>query len=196
MADDLKQTGRNALMRKAGPSATDMIRADHSRVMVDFHRYKADSRPARKKAIVDMVCTMLRVHAQVEDEIFYPAMRAAGSTLIDELGPEHEEMRGAIATLTGMDPEDPQYDATFMELMRQVIHHVADEETMLLTHAESVLGDRVNELGAHMMKRRMELMAPHTGALARQKTRAMPGGALGVVGALLAGIWLLRRMRA
>jgi hemerythrin superfamily protein len=184
-----------ALLRKAGPSATDMIRADHTRVMAAFHRYKADSAPARKKAIVGLVCTSLLAHARMEEEIFYPAMRAAGSTLLDDLGPEHEEMRSLIATLSGMRPDDPQYDATFMELMRAVIHHVADEETMLLANAEAVLGERLGELGAHMMKRRAELMAPHAVGMAGQKERAMPGGALALVGGLLAGAWLLRRVR-
>ena len=154
------------LLRKVGPSATDMIRADHTRVLAVFHRYKADSSPAKKQAIVTMVCTALQVHARMEEDVFYPAMRAAGSTLLDELEPEHEEMRSLIATLSGMQPDDPQYDLTFMELMRAVIHHVADEETMLLTHAESVLGERLGELGAQMMV---------------------------AAGALLAGLWLVRR---
>jgi hypothetical protein len=171
-----------------------MIRADHTRVMAAFHRYRADSSPARKGAIVELVCTSLQVHARIEEEIFYPAMRAAGSTLLDELEPEHEEMRSLIATLSGTQPDESQYDLTFMELMRAVIHHVADEETMLLTNAQSVLGDRLGALGARMMKRRMELMAPHAGALAGRKARAMPGGAIAMAaGALLAGLWLVRR---
>ena len=183
-----------ALLRSVGPSATDMIRADHTRVLGAFHRYKADSAPARKKSIVDMICTSLQIHAKIEEEVFYPAMRAAGSTLLDELEPEHEEMRSLIATLSGMQPIEAQYDLTFMELMRGVMHHVADEETMLLTHAENVLGPRLGELGAQMMKRRMELMAPHAGALVAQKARAMPGGGLALAaGALLAGLWLVRR---
>jgi hemerythrin superfamily protein len=177
----------HALLRKVGPGATDMIRADHTRVLAVFHRYKADSSPAKKQAIVTMVCTALQVHARMEEDIFYPAMRAAGSTLLDELEPEHEEMRSLIATLSGMQPADPQYDLTFMELMRAVIHHVADEETMLLTHAESVLGERLGELGTQMMKRRMALMAPHAAA-------AKPGAALALAaGALIAGLWLVRR---
>ena len=182
-----------ALLSKIGPSATDMIRADHTRVMADFHRYKADAAPARKKAIVDMICTSLQVHAKIEEEVFYPAMRAAGSTLLDELEPEHQEMRSLIAALSGMQPIEAQYDLTFMELMRAVMHHVADEETMLLTHAENVLGPRLGELGAQMTKRRLELMGPHAGALARQKARAMPGGLALAAGALLAGLWLARR---
>lgn len=184
-----------SLMGKVGPSATDMIRADHTRVVAAFHRYKADSAPSRKQAIAGMVCTALQVHAKIEEEIFYPAMRQAGSTLLEDLEPEHEEMRTLIATLSGMQPADPQYDATFMELMRTVIHHVADEETMLLTNAEAVLGERLGELGSRMMKRRMELMAPQAGGMAMQKARAFPRGVAMVAGALFAGVWLLRRAR-
>jgi hypothetical protein len=181
-------------LKTVGPNATDMIRADHTRVLAAFHRYKADSSATRKKAIADLICTSLQVHAQIEEEIFYPAMRAAGSTLLDELEPEHQEMRSLIATLSGMRPGEAQYDLTFMELMREVMHHVADEETMLLTNAESVLGDRLGELGAQMMKRRLQLMAPHAGPMAGQKARAMPGGSIAMIaGALVAGMWLFRR---
>lgn len=183
------------LMKKVGPSATDMIRADHTRVVAAFHRYKADSSPARKQAIASLICTSLLAHARMEEEIFYPAMRAAGSTMLEDLESEHQEMKSLIATLSGMEPTDTQYDATFMELMRDVIHHVADEETMLLTSAEALLGGQLGELGARMMKRRTELMAPHAAGMAGQKMRAMPGGALAMVGGLLAGVWLLRKVR-
>lgn len=186
----------HALLRKVGPSATDMIRADHTRVVAAFHRYKADSSPARKQAIVNLVCTSLLAHARMEEEIFYPAMRAAGSTMLEDLESEHQEMKTTIAQISGMEPGDPQYDATFMELMRDVMHHVADEETMLLSSAEALLGERIGELGARMMKRRTELMAPHAAGMAGQKVRAMPGAALALAGGgLLAGLWLLRRAR-
>ena len=69
MADDLKQVGKahdrrigaamRSLARKAGPSATDMIRADHTRVVAAFHRYKTHSSPARKKTIVSLISTAL-----------------------------------------------------------------------------------------------------------------------------------------
>lgn len=182
------------LTRKAGPSATDLIRADHTRVLAAFHRYKADSSPARKRAIAGLIGTSLLAHASMEEEIFYPAMREAGSTMVADLESEHQEMKTRIAALSGMDPRDAQYDAAFMELMRDVMHHVADEETMLLSTAESLLGAEVNVLGARMMKRRAELMAPHAAGMAGRKLRAMPGGALGMVaGVLLAG-WTLRRL--
>jgi hemerythrin-like domain-containing protein len=181
-------------LKTVGPSATDMIRADHTRVLAAFHRYQADSSAARKKAIVDMICTSLQVHAKIEEEIFYPAMRAAGSTLLDELEPEHQEMRSLIATLSGMRPGEAQYDLTFMELMRTVIHHVADEETTLFADAERLLGDELGALGARILRRRLQLMVPHTRELAASSARAMPAAPLLLAaGALVAGAWLFRR---
>jgi hypothetical protein len=107
----------------------------------------------------------------------------------EQLEPEHKEMRRHIAALRAMAPTSEQYDATFMELMRVVIHHVADEETILLTHAESVLGDSLlMTLGRQMAMRRLRLKAPR---VAKNKNVWVLGGAL-LVGALL-GSRSLRR---
>ena len=81
-------------------------------------------------------------------------------------------------------------------LMREVMHHVADEETILLPQAERVLGERLGELGARMMKRRIQLMAPHAGELTRHKARAMPmTNWLLAAGGLVAGVALFRHVR-
>jgi len=138
---------------------------------------------------VNAICLALEVHAQLEEEIFYPALRAADSSLVHEqLEPEHDEMRRHIDALRRMAPTSEQYDAAFMELMRVVIHHVADEETILLTHAESVLGDSLQALGRQMAIRRLRLKAPR---MAKSRSVWVLGGAL-LVGALL-GSRSLRR---
>jgi hemerythrin superfamily protein len=180
-----------ALMNKLAPTATDMIRADHTRVLASFHRYSAHSSPATKQALVSTVCLALEVHAQVEEEIFYPAMREVNSSLVEKSVPEHEEMRRRIAMLRGMDPSGEQYDLTFMELMRNVMHHVADEETSLLPSAERLLGERLGELGARMAKRRMQLTMPHAGEIAINTARALsPTTMLMAAGALVAGVFV------
>jgi hypothetical protein len=179
----------HAILNRVSPSASEMIRADHTRVMAVFHRYHIDASPRAKRALASAICTALEVHAQLEEEIFYPALRAADSSLVEEqLEPEHEEMRRLIAALRAMAPTSEQYDATFMELMRVVIHHVADEETILLTHAESVLGDSLMTLGRQMAVRRVQLKAP---LMARNRNVWVLGGAL-LVGALLGGRSLRR----
>jgi hypothetical protein len=187
----------NAFARALAPSATDLIRADHTKVLGAFHRYKMASSPARKHAIVNTVCLALEVHAQIEEEIFYPAMRAEHPAIVDKSVPEHEEMRSLVAMLRGMRPESAEYDRTFMELMRAVMHHVADEETSLLPDAERLLGGELGELGARMLKRRLQLMAPRAGEAARYSAGAMPATPLLVAaGALLAGAWLFSRRSA
>ena len=184
----------NALAQTLAPSATDLIRADHTKVLGAFHRYKMASSPARKHAIVNTVCLALEVHAQIEEEIFYPAVRAEHPAIVDKSVPEHAEMRSLIAMLRGMQPESEEYDRTFMELMRAVIHHVADEETTLLPDAERQLGGELGELGARMLKRRLQLMVPRAGEAARYSARAMPAAPLLVAaGALVAGAWLFSR---
>lgn len=161
--------------------------------MANFHRYHADARPRAKQALANVICTALRIHSRIEEELFYPAMGAAGSMLLEDLEPEHEEMRSLIGQLTGMDPASPQFDLTFFELMQTVIHHMADEETMLLPHAESVLGERLGELGGRMMLLRMELTAPHAGEMARDAAHAKPNALLFGAGAVLGAAYLLRR---
>jgi hypothetical protein len=184
----------NAFTQTLAPSATDLIRGDHARVLGAFHRYKMASSPGRKQALVNTVCLALEVHAQIEEEIFYPAIRAEHPALVEKSVPEHEEMRSLIAMLRAMRPEDEEYDRSFMELMRKVIHHVADEETTLLPDAERLLAPQLGELGARMMKRRLELMLPRAGEAARYSARALPAAPLLVAaGALVAGAWLFSR---
>jgi hemerythrin superfamily protein len=193
---ETQESAMHALLTKVAPSITDMIRADHSRVLATFHRYKADTAPATKQALVATICLALEVHAQAEEEIFYPAMSSVDSALVGKLIPEHDKMRNLIGAVRGMDAAAPQYDSTVMELMREVIHHVADEETVLLAEAERVLGERLSDLGARFMKRRLQLMAPHAREMTRAKARAFPKGNLLVLaGAVVGAAILFQRMR-
>lgn len=129
-------------------------------------------------------------------EIFYPAIRAERPALVDKSVPEHDEMRSLIALLRGLPPEGEEYDRTFMELVRKVMHHVADEETTLLPDAERLLGPQLAELGARMMKRRLELKLPRTGEAVANAARALPAAPLLMAaGALVGGAWLFSAIR-
>jgi hypothetical protein len=84
-------------------------------------------------------------------------------------------MRRLIGELRAMTPEDPRYDETLRALMRDVIHHVADEETVLLPEAERLFSHtRLQELGAEMTRRRLQLAGPRTKQIARDMARGMP----------------------
>jgi hypothetical protein len=184
----------NMISQNISPSATHLIQADHSKVMVAFHKYHADTNPGTKRALVNTICLLLEIHAQLEEEIFYPAVGAIDPGMVEKNVPEHDEMRGLISQLRQMEPTSSNYDDTLMKLMRSVIHHVADEETTLLPDAEQRLGQaRVSELGSQMNKRKLELMMPHAGEIAMNAARAMPASTMLMsAGALLAGSYLLR----
>jgi hypothetical protein len=102
-------------------------------------------------------------------------------------------MRRLMASLKTMDPGASDYDVAFMSLMRTIIHHVADEETMLLPEAERALADRLEELGWAMTKRRMELAGPRAGELAMNTARAYPMLVATVVAAVAVGGYLAWR---
>lgn len=187
---------KNTITNTLSPTITNMIRMDHTAVLEIFHQYEIDTSPQTKKALVNTACLALEIHAQLEEEIFYPAMRviATDSTVVDKSVPEHNEMRRLITALRSMDGSNPNFDQTFMELMRNVLHHVADEETTLLPQAERMLPHRLGELGAEMTKRRLQLTAPHAGELAANTVRGFPASSmLMAAGAVLAGTYLAKR---
>ncbi|NNU45491.1 hemerythrin domain-containing protein [Ramlibacter montanisoli] len=174
---------------------TNLIRLDHTHVLTAFHQYELGSSERLRKGLVDNVCLAIEIHAQLEEEIFYPALRVVADTeMLRKSTPEHDEMRGLISRLRNMPVADPAFDDTFFELMRHVMHHVADEETLLLPAAERLLPDQLSELGAQMTKRRLELAGPRAPELASSMARSMSGGTLvGIGSAMLAGAYLLTR---
>jgi hemerythrin superfamily protein len=184
-----------SILSRLSPSITNMIRLDHTHVLSTFHQYEVDTSPRIKKGLVDTVCVSLEIHAQLEEEIFYPALRAVAETeVVQKSTSEHGQMRQLISQLRNLQPHDSAYDQTFFQLMNTVMHHVADEETLLLPAAERVLADRLGELGAEMTKRRMQLALPRSGQIAGSMARSMSTGTLLVAaGTLLAGGYLMTR---
>lgn len=188
----------SSLLNQLAPSITNMIRLDHTHVLTAFHQYEIGASDRLKKGLVDNVCLAIEIHAQLEEEIFYPALRLVlENEAVRKSAPEHDEMRGLISRLRHMPVTDPAFDDTFFELMRHVMHHVADEETQLLPAAERLLPDQLSELGARMAKRRLELTAPRTPELASSMVRSLSVGSVIAAGsAALAGAYLLTRHRS
>jgi len=182
-------------LNQLSPTITDMIRFDHSHVMVTFHQYTKDKAPSVKKALAETICTALEIHATLEEEVFYPVMRQLdkGEPFVHKAEPEHNEMRRIIAELRRTSGADPRHDRLIMELMRDVIHHVADEETTLLPQAESLMSKaRLSELGAQMTKRRMELVAPKAGKLAKSHAVGFSGSTAAMVVGLASALFAAR----
>ena len=182
-------------LNKLSPTITDMIRFDHSHVMVTFHQYTRDKRPSVKKALAETICDALEIHATLEEEIFYPVMRpkAHDQKVMEKAEPEHDEMRRVISEIRRSDPKNSHYDDLVFELMRDVQHHVADEETVLLPEAEEMLSkDRLCELGAQMTKRRMELITPKVGKIAANQVVGFSGSTAAIVVGVASALFAAR----
>ncbi|HTX06662.1 MAG TPA: hemerythrin domain-containing protein [Steroidobacteraceae bacterium] len=185
----------SAALDRVTPDITRMIRLDHAHVLAAFRRFRSRMPQARKRALVENACLALEVHAQLEEEIFYPALRriAAAGEILEKSVPEHDEMRELIHSLRAMDPFDAAYDETFKKLIRIVLHHVADEETVLLPLAEELMPEELGHLGRLMTLRRIELLKPHAAELAFTTVRTFPIGAAAAAAGVLAAGWLLVR---
>lgn len=177
-------------LTKPNSSITDMIRADHTMVMGTFHQYAESSSATARKALAATLCDALEVHATLEEEILYPVLRRLdpADPIIQKSEPEHDEMRRLVTELRATGARDQRHAQLMNELMRDVMHHVADEETILLAAAERMLGEqRLQEMGAQMTRRRLSLV----------KEVAAPSGrtaavVVGLAGAALAAGWMSR----
>lgn len=186
----------NRLIERVAPAATDLVRRDHALVLAACRRYSARLSPRLKRGLVRSVCLALQVHMQLEEEILYPAMRGISQTDFLRHAPkDHDSLRRLIAQLQATAPNSPGYDAAFLSLMREVLHHVADEETLFLPQAERALRGRLGELGWRMTQRRLALLAPRAPRLAYERARGMRGrSALGLAALLVGAAFLGRRL--
>ena len=141
-----------------------LLTADHKKAKGFFSDFKKlmdqDGAHAHKAALVRQVCSELKVHTEIEEEIFYPAVRKAidDADLMDEALVEHAGAKELIAQLEGMDPNDDLYDAKVTVLGEQIDHHVKEEEGDMFVKARAAKMDVV-DLGVQLARRKAELMA-------------------------------------
>jgi hemerythrin superfamily protein len=148
---------------KDAPDAITLLESQHREVEAMFKKYEdlTDRAKASKKKIADQVCTALTLHAQIEEEIFYPATREASKEtedMVDEAVVEHASAKDLIAQILDMDPEDDLYDAKVKVLSEQIEHHVEEEEQEMFPKVRE-LGLDLVALGQEMAMRMDELKA-------------------------------------
>lgn len=143
--------------------ATALLRADHKLVSGLFAEYEKARSPVKKQQLVSQICTELTVHAQVEEEIFYPAVKAAlkDKELIPEATVEHSTLKELIAQVEGVEPDGEMFDAKIKVLSEYVKHHVKEEHNEMFPKAKASRLDMV-ELGARLAERKAELLAQRT----------------------------------
>lgn len=140
--------------------ATALLRADHKLVSGLFAEYEKSRSNEKKRQIVSQICTELTVHAQVEEEIFYPAFKEAlkDKELVPEATVEHATLKALIAQVEGIQPDGEMFDAKIKVLSEYVKHHVKEEQNEIFPKAKSAKLDLM-DLGARMSQRKAELRA-------------------------------------
>lgn len=114
-----------------------LLKKDHDTVKDLFAKFeKAEGRSSKRK-IVKKALTELKVHAAIEEEIFYPAVRkSVGKDIMNEADEEHHVAKVLIAELDEMDGQETHYDAKFAVLAENVRHHIKEEEGEVLPKAK------------------------------------------------------------
>lgn len=142
-----------------------LLMEDHKRVrklFADFKKFKeSEGGPDEAKAdLVQQICKELLIHARVEEEIFYPAVRAeiSDQDLMDAAAIEHAVATDLVLQLMQMRPGDALFDATVSVLAESVEHHIKEEEGAMFTQAQKA-NVLTQVLGEQVFQRRQELLA-------------------------------------
>jgi len=147
--------------KSAGPDAIKLLTADHKEVKAMFTAFEAlkkdDAGDHSKAELVQRICTALTIHATIEEEIFYPAVREAidDIDLMDEADVEHAGAKDLIAQLESASPGDDHYDAKVTVLGEMIDHHVKEEEGEMFPKASKAIDTGI--VGAELEARQAEL---------------------------------------
>ena len=155
-----RPTNRTNESRAASPSALDLLEQDHREVEEWFDAYDELSDDDGKAELAAKICLALKVHAQIEEEIFYPEARRATSDndLLDEAVVEHATVKRLIGEIEAVEVGEELYDAKIRVLGEMVKQHIKEEEDELFPEVESGRMD-VQAVGKKLAERKDELMS-------------------------------------
>ena len=151
----------------ATQNAVEMLKADHTKVKGLFEQWE-NAEADQRAGLAEMVFVELEVHADIEEQLFYPALRQRAdkkeTELLDEALKEHKEVKETIAKLRALPSlrvlppdDDENFEILFGDLMDAVQHHVKEEETEILPRAERKLADQLGPLASEMQQRKEQV---------------------------------------
>jgi len=138
-----------------------LLRADHDAVLELFEKFRAAKRSDQKQKLAEQICTELKIHTAIEEEIFYPEVRDAQPVentdlRLDEALVEHDGAKKLIAEIEGSDAGDEMFAARMQVLCEQVTHHIKEEYKCIFPAARKADID-LEELGARLRARKQDL---------------------------------------
>ena len=154
-----RRTGRR------DPLAISLLKKDHREVEHWFDEYEQLEEDAEKLELFKKIALALKVHTQIEEEIFYPEERGdVEDDMLDEAYVEHASAKNLIAEIEGMKPSDEFYDAKVKVLGEYIKHHVKEEEQPGGIFAQAKKGEEdLDAMGERLKARKEELMEQMAG---------------------------------
>lgn len=156
-----RKTRRKSTSRSHAKDAIALLKADHKEVKAMVDQFKKSRSGARQAQLAEQICAALETHAEIEEEIFYPAAREAmkkGGDLIDEAEVEHTSVKELIAKIKGGPASDGLWEAEVKVLGEYVNHHVKEEESEIFPKVRKTSLD-IQALGEKLAQRKAELEA-------------------------------------
>jgi len=159
MARDTQRgdTNRASPTEEVVTDALGLLKRDHRLVDELFTEFQQAAQQ-QLDPLARRICKLVRIHAQIEEELFYPAARraVADPSLIDHAEREHAEAKSTITLVESMTSDDPKFKDAVAELATEIREHVAEEEGTLFPQLQGKL-DLVS-LGIALAERRDTLM--------------------------------------
>ncbi|HWW64800.1 MAG TPA: hemerythrin domain-containing protein [Sphingomonadaceae bacterium] len=147
-----------------------LLKADHRKVEDLFDQFEKARDKARKQKIVQQICTELKVHTTIEEELFYPTFRGKiEDDTLDEAYVEHDGAKVLVNDLQSASPSDEYYDAKVTVLAEEIRHHVAEEERP----SEGMFA-QVRKTDVDLVELRDKLMARKKELLEEAESAALP----------------------
>ena len=140
-------------------NSIEMLKSDHQKVKGLFAQFEKAKDTRRKRKIVQEAISELKVHATIEEEIFYPPVRKEidDAKMMNEANEEHHVAKLLIAELDAMKGSEGQYEAKFIVLAENVRHHIKEEEEEMFPKVKKAKID-LQALGNKMSQRKEALM--------------------------------------
>jgi hemerythrin-like domain-containing protein len=157
-----RSNGKGRAKRQQPKNAVAMLKADHQKVRDIFQQYASATDFTTKRELAEAACTELEIHAQLEEQIFYPAVNEEtdeGPDLVKEAVEEHQLVKDLIEELGQLEQDHKAFDATFKKLIKNVEHHIKEEETEMFPLAEAEMGDEMDNLTEDMQELKQEITA-------------------------------------
>lgn len=155
-----RKTSRKSSSRSRAPKdAIALLKADHKEVKTMVQQFNSSRSESKQAQLAEQICAALEVHAEIEEEIFYPAAREAlkkNGDLIDEAEVEHTSVKELIAKIKGGQPGDDLWEAQVKVLGEYVNHHVKEEEGEIFPKVKKTKLD-LQAIGEQLAERKAEL---------------------------------------